>query len=166
MKVDLYLRILSNGYIPIIPILAWNILFTSKLPPAYQPQLFNSNIPLAIIVGENIFRSIIFLLPLFFRLNVSSPLGTKGLIIFTSGVVLYFTSWLMLIYAPNAEWGSNILGFVAPAYTPIIWLLGLSLMVDSYYFKFAYSKWHFILPSIAFSIFHISHTLYVYFQNY
>jgi len=166
MKRDFYLRIASNGYLPIIPILVWNILFTSKLPRAYQPELFNTNIPLAIMIGENIFRSIIFILPLFFKLNYSSPIGKKGLIIFCSGVVLYFSSWLMLIYAPNPEWGSNIMGFSAPAYTPIIWLFGLSLMVDSYYFKFAYSKWHFMLPSIVFSMFHITHAVYVYSQYY
>jgi len=163
---DLLQKILSNGYIAIFPILVWNIFFTSKLPPAYAPELFNSNIPLTIIIGENLFRSIIFILPLFFRLNISSSLEKKGLIIYSSGVALYFSSWLMLIYASNSGWSSSVVGFAAPAYTPIIWLVGLSLLVDSYYFKMAYSKWHFILPSIAFSIFHVSHTVYVYNRTY
>ncbi len=166
MKMDLLRKILPNGYIAIFPILVWNILLTSKLPQAYDPKLFNSNIPLTIIIGENLFRSIIFLLPLFFRLNITSSLEKKGLIIFSFGVVLYFSSWLMLIYAPNSGWSNSIVGFTAPAYTPIIWLVGLSLLVDSYYFKVAYSKWHFILPSIAFSTFHVSHAVYVYNRTY
>ena len=166
IKVNIFQKVLSNGYIAIIPILVWNLLFTSKLPPAYTLELFNSNIPLAIIIGENLFRAIIFLLPLFFRLNITSTLDKKGLITFSLGVVLYFSSWLMLIYAPNSGWSNSIWGFTAPAYTPIIWLIGLSLMVDTYYFKLTYSKWHLIFPAIAFSIFHISHTLYVYSRTY
>jgi len=159
-------KILLNGYIAILPILFWNIFLTSKLPAAFDPKLFNSNIPLTIIIGENIFRSIIFLMPLFFRLNMTSSIDKKGLVIYSLGVTLYFASWLVLIYAPNSVWSNSILGFVAPAYTPIIWLIGLSLLVKSYNLNWVYSKWHYILPSIAFSIFHISHTVYVYNRSY
>lgn len=162
METDHLRKILTNGYIALLPIFIWNIFLTSKLPPAFNPTSFNTDIPFVIIAGENIFRSIIFLLPLFFRLNISSSLERKGVITFSLGVALYFTSWLLLIYAPNSGWSNSVLGFTAPAYTPIIWLVGLSLLVKSYYFKLNYSKWHFILPSIAFTIFHVSHTVYVY----
>lgn len=165
-KMDLLRIFLTNGYIAVFPILVWNILLTSKLPAEYDPQVFNSNIPLVILIGENLFRSIIFILPLSFRLNITSSLGKKGLIVFSFGVALYFSSWLMLIFAPDSSWSSSVLGFASPACTPIIWLIGLSLMVDSYYFKLVYSKWHFIMPSIAFSIFHVSHAVYVYNRAY
>jgi len=166
MNTSLLQKVFSNGYIAIFPILVYNIIFASKLPPAYNLALFNSNIPLCIIIGENIFRSVIFFLPILFKLNIRSSLGKKGLIVFSFGLALYFSSWLILIYAPNTTWSSSIVGFTAPAYTPIIWLVGLSLMVDSYYFKLAYKKWHFILPSIAFLIFHIAHSVYVYNRNF
>ena len=166
VKMELLRKIVSNGYIALFPILLWNFLLTSKLPSAYDANLFNRNIPFTIIIGENLFRFIIFFLPLFFRLSITSSLEKKGLVIFFFGIVLYFSSWLMLVYVPNSGWSNSVLGFTAPAYTPIIWLVGLSLMVDSYYFKFAYSKWHFILPAIAFSIFHVSHSVYVYSRTY
>lgn len=159
-------KVLLNGYIPLIPILVWNFIFASRLPQAYDYQSFNSNIPLIITVGENLFRSIIFILPLFFRLNINSCLNIKKMSVFSIGLILYFTSWITLIYAPDSMWSSSVFGFTAPAYTPIIWLTGLSLIADSYYFKLRYSKWHFILPAIAFSIFHISHALYVYYRIY
>ena len=162
MKVKLPIKLLSNGYIAILPILIWNALLSSKLPPAFEQNSFNRDVPFAITIGENLFRFIIFSLPLFFRLNITSTFSKKGLITFSTGVILYFSSWLMLICAPDSNRSSSIWGFAAPAYTPIIWLVGLSLLVDSYYFKLAYSKWHFILPSVAFSIFHISHAVYVY----
>lgn len=156
--------LISNGYIPILPILIWNIIFTSKLPPAYEPRAFNSNIPLFLIIGENVFRTIIFILPIFVRFNISSKIGRRGLVIFLIGMLLYFASWILLIYAPNSVWSQSALGFAAPAYTPMIWLIGLSLMFDSYYFKLAYSKWHYIIPSFAFLCFHCTHSLFVYFR--
>ncbi len=155
-------KILSNGYIPIIPILIWNALLTSRLPSAFDPKSFNIGVPTVILVGEDLFRAIIFLLPLVFKINISTPAGKAGLIIFLSGTLLYFLSWLLLIFFPGFVLSSSILGFTAPAYTPLIWLIGLALMVDSYYFKFPYSKWHYILPSIIFTFFHIYHTVIVY----
>ena len=154
--------IVTNGYIPIIPILIWNIIFTSKLPKAYDPNVFNSDIPLFIIAVENIFRSIVFILPILFQINIFSHIGRRGLYIYILGSVLYFISWLLLIFAPNSLWSGSIFGFTAPAYTPIIWLIGISLMADSYYFNISYAKWHYILPCVIFSIFHIMHSIFVY----
>ncbi len=159
-------QIISNGFVPLIPILAWNLYFTAKLPAAYGPSTFDSNIPPVIVFGETIFRGIVFVMPLFFTLNIGSALGKVGLIIFSVGVAAYFSSWLSLIYFPQSFWSTHVLGFAAPAYTPIIWLVGLGLMADSYYFKLDYAKWHFILPAILFAIFHISHSVYVYNRHY
>ena len=158
-------KISSNGYMAILPILFWNIFLTSKLPEDFDPKLFNSNIPLSVIIGENIFRSVIFIMPLFFRLNLSSSINKKGAFIYSCGVALYFASWLALIYTPNSVWSNSIVGITAPSYTPIIWLVGLSLLVKSYNLNWAYSKWHFILPSIAFTVFHVTHTVYVYHRS-
>lgn len=157
--------ILANGYIPIIPILAWNIIFTSKLPLAYNPKSFNSNIPLFLLIGENIFRTIIFILPIVFKINITTVQGKQGLFVYLFGSFLYYASWLFLIYSPNSSWSNSVFGFTAPAYTPIIWLIGISLMVDSYYFNITYTKWHFIIPCILFSIFHITHALVVYWRS-
>jgi len=158
-------KILVNGYIPLIPILIWNYIFISKLPLAYQSQSFNNDIPTIITVGENIFRSIVFILPLFFKLSVDESRQKKGLVVFIIGVLLYFISWIILIYVPDSIWNKNILIFTAPAYTPIIWLIGLSMMVERYYY-FSYSKWHYIVPAILFSIFHIYHSIYVFDRAY
>ncbi len=155
-------KIISNGYILLIPILIWNLSFTSKLPPAYDLKNFNSNIPILILIGENLFRSIIFILPLFIKLSIGNKAEKFGFIVYIFGSLCYYISWVILIYAPNSLWSNGFYGFAAPSYTPIIWLIGMSLMANSYYFKVKYMKWHFIIPSVAFSIFHITHTLIVY----
>ncbi len=163
---NLLRKITSNGYMPLIPIFAWNILFASALPPAYAPASFNKGIPFLILAGENIFRTIIFALPLFFSLNIKTPIGKKGLILYCVGTVLYFASWLALMFAPDSAWSTSILGFAAPAYTPILWLAGIAMMAESYYFKLKYSKWHYLIPAIAFSVFHVTHSVLVYLRSY
>ena len=152
----------------IIPIIIWNISFISYLPSPYKPENFNSDIPLWITVGENLFRTVLFIFPVFFKINIKISFENKGLITYLLGVVIYFSSWLVIIISPASAWSASILGFSAPAYTPIIWILGLSMMVDAYYFnfKFNYSKWHFLLPSMSLIVFHISHVIYVFNRSY
>jgi hypothetical protein len=158
----LFSKVLSNGFVLIIPILAWNILFASRLPPAFHPKSFNRDVPSLIVLGENMFRTIVFLMPLLFRINLSSSTGKAGSFIYLTGTLLYFLSWLMLIHFPYSTWSTNLPGFAAPAYTPLIWLVGLSLMADSYYFSVPFSSWHYFVPSAAFCMFHLLHTLHVY----
>ena len=159
-------KITSNGYLPLVPVFAWNLMFASMLPQAYDPAHFDRGIPPAILTGENVFRAIIFSLPLFFSLNIKTAIGKKGLLLYCVGTVLYFSSWLALMFAPDSGWSTNLLGFAAPAYTPILWLTGLAMMAESYYFKLKYSKWHYLIPSIGFSIFHISHSILVFLRSY
>jgi hypothetical protein len=157
--------ILTNGCIPLLPIFAWNIIFVSKLPPAYDPKSFNDGIPSLLLLGENLFRTIIFVFPLLFKINIGTTQGKQGLIVYILGIFLYFASWLLQIYAPNLLLSKSMFGFAAPAYLPILWLIGISLMANSYYFNFIYSKWHYILPCIVFSIFHVTHTYLVYLRT-
>lgn len=158
-------KLLKNGLIPLLPIFAWNYIFISKLPLAYQPQLFNQDIPGFIILGENLFRFIIFIFPVFFELSMAKPVQRKGLAIFIIGVVLYFVSWLILVYMPGSSWSHHVIGFSAPATTPLIWLIGLSMMMERCY-VFNCSKWHYIIPVILFSGFHVYHSIYVFSRMY
>lgn len=137
---NLFLKIITNGYILILPIILWNIIFTPKLPTYYNPEYFNNNIPLFILIGENIFRTFILILPLLLTFNISSSQGKKGLIIYAISCILYFASWLVTIYLPDLVWSKSVFGFVAPAYTPIIWLIGISFLLDKYYFNLKYRK--------------------------
>ncbi|KEO75678.1 hypothetical protein [Anditalea andensis] len=155
-------KLTSNAFILTIPILIWNILLTPKLPIAYQPINFNSHVPSFVFIGENLFRISIFILAIAIQFDINSKNGRLGLKVYLIGCALYFISWLVLIYAPNSWWSLSIFGFTAPAYTPIIWLLGISLMGHTYYFNFKFSYWHLLIPSLLFSIFHMTHSIIVY----
>ena len=47
------------------------------------------------------------------------------------GVLVYFASWLPLIYASDAAWSKSAAGLLAPAYTPLICLTGIALIGGS-----------------------------------
>lgn len=163
---NLLRNIISNGFIPVIPILIWNLLFTSKLPPALGSESFNRGVPFFILLGENIFRSIFFLFILFIKLESKTASGRMGVRIYSIGIFLYFLSWLLLMYFPNSSWSNSIIGFSAPAVTPFVWMLGISLMAESFYFKLPFLKWYLIIPSLLFILFHTAHTVLVYQRTY
>ncbi len=162
MKSYPFHKYLLNCFLLTIPILVWNIFLTPKLPEAFQPEIFQSQIPKFIIYGENIFRAIIFALILFMPLRITTPLQKKGLLLYLIGILLYFLSWLLLICFPENHLSSNILVFMAPAYTPLLWLLGIGLIANSFYFNLPFKRWLFILIAVIFLVFHNLHTYIVF----
>lgn len=139
-------------------------MLTNKLPNNYQQDVFSKGIPEFITFGENIARFIMFLLTFLMPLTVRSKRQKTGLYIYIIGVIVYFVSWSILINYPNNSWSESILGFSSPAYTPAIWLLGICLIGDSFYYKIPFRRWPFIAVSVAFLAFHISHTILVYYK--
>jgi hypothetical protein len=152
----------SNGFIPILPIMLFNLLFSSKLPEEFESKIFDSDIPVLIDYGEKIFRILIFGFSFFVKTDVYTSAGRIGLIIYIVGVLMYFLSWLPLIFAPSSSWSKSIIGFTAPAYTPVVWLSGCGLMFNSYYFDVPYAPVHYFIPAILFLLLHVLHTVIVY----
>jgi len=104
---------------------------------------------------EAILRTVVFLMPLFMKLDYSNSLG---LCVFVFGVIVYFLSWALLMANPNSKWSKSLIGFTAPAYTPIIWLVGFALLEKSFYFHVSYRAWFYIGPSFLFVFFHFLHS--------
>jgi hypothetical protein len=55
---------------------------------------------------------------------------------------------------------------MAPAYTPLLWLTGIGLIGNSFYFNLPFRRWFFILISIQFLIFHNWHTLTIFLRRH
>jgi len=163
MKIKKYF---FNCFLLSLPILVWNLVLANKLPAAFQPEIFKNNIPLYITYPENIIRSIVFMLMFFMPLSISTKPQKKGLALYVVGTIIYFASWLVLIYFPESGWSNHIIGFMAPACTPFLWLLGIGLIGDSYYFKLPYKRWIFISASIIFLIFHTLHVVSVFYNTH
>lgn len=151
-------RYICNCFLLTVPILVWNSLLAGKLPQAFTQEVSGSDIPSIIIIGENISRLLLFVLAFLMPLKLESNRHFQGLALYILGLLLYFSSWILLIFFPFSAWSTSLPGFMAPAYTPIVWLLGISMIGSTYHYKLPFKRWHFPTCSIVFLLFHNFHT--------
>ena len=149
-----------------LPAAAWNIVLGNHLPPAFQRKEFWRDIPAPLAVAENGLRLGVFVLPFLMPLDPATQGSARAFFIFGAGTLLYFASWLALIWRPGSRWSRCPLGFAAPAYTPLIWLLGIALLSDRLVWGTFYKWWMYLVLCVAFLAAHITHTMLVYFRNF
>lgn len=159
-------KYIFNCFLLTIPILLWDYLFTDRLPKAPLIQPFWKEIPSYIIQIENISRLIMFVFISFMPIKIVTPTQRKGLVLYVIGTLLYFASWLILMYFPNSAWSKSEFGLLAPAYTPLFWLIGIGLIGNSFYFNIPFKRWVYFLIVIIFLIFHNWHTYLIYFRTH
>jgi len=152
---------LSCGWL-LVPASIWNIALTAKLPPAFSLSEFWRDIPAPLAFAENGLRLAVFALPFFMPLNLSAPGSKRALLVYAVGTLTYFASWLALILFPASSWSTSALGFLAPAYTPVFWLVGIALLGRHLFWGAFYRWWMYLLLALAFLAAHISHTALVY----
>ena len=58
------------------------------------------------------------------------------------------------------------MGFVAPAYTPIVWLIGLGLIGRRLYVPSPFKPWMYVVLACGFVAFHVTHAHLVYTWTY
>jgi hypothetical protein len=166
MKQNKPAKYLLNCFLLMIPPLLISFLLLKYLPEAFQTKIFWNNIPLPVRFFENTFRMIVMILSLFFPLTVTTKLQKTGLAVYLIGVALYLFSYLTLIYFPESNWGKSLIGFSAPATTPLIWFIGIGLIMDKPYFTVYYKKWIYLIIAILFCVFHFTHTGIIYYRHY
>ena len=135
----------------LIPVLGWNAIFSSKL--AHLAFEYDEAVPKWVLLTENIFRAVVMIVPLMMPLRWDSPQATIGIIVYLIGLVVYFTTWLPLVYAPDSAWSNSLAGFLAPAYTPLLWLTGIGMISN---------WWPYSLISFVFVGVHVGHWWQVY----
>jgi hypothetical protein len=163
---DSLMSYLLNSLLLLLPIMAWNLIFASKLSWAYSEEVFSTNIPSFITRVENAFRLIVFILPALMPLRIETQSQKIGLWLYIAGTVIYFVSWLAQMYFPQSAWSLSSWGFLAPAYTPLIWLTGIGLIGSTLYFSSPYRSWMYIATSVIFVGFHLSHAMIVFSRNF
>jgi len=145
-----------------LPILLWNVIFAGFLPPPLRPPEFDRGIPTLVVFAENALRGVVMVLPFLMPLELTTAGQRRGLALYVVGSLLYFASWAPLMIAPQSPWSVSWLGFVAPAYTPLVWLAGLSLMGRRLYVPSPFRWWMYVGLACAFVTFHVSHASIVY----
>jgi hypothetical protein len=150
----------------LLPALLWNLALTDLLPAAFSPSEFWRDVPQVLASAENTLRILIFSLPFLMPLQIVTKQEQNGMLIFIVGSLTYFASWLALIAAPSSPWATSAIGFLAPAYTPVIWLAGLALLGRRLFWGDFYRWWMYLVPALLFIIAHISHASLIYVRNY
>ncbi len=150
-----------NCFILLIPIFLWNILFATSLPRSYTGQVWD-NIPQIISITESVLRIMVFILPLLMPLTIQSNRQKVGLGVYFVGVFIYFLSWVSQIYYPGSRWSSSVYGFLAPAYTTIIWFIGIGLIGSRLFITKKYQPIFYIAMSSVFVVVHTMHAYIVY----
>jgi hypothetical protein len=154
-----------NGLWLIVPAMIWNMIFAAKLPRAFSLEVFWRNIPPVITIPENTLRMLVFIFPSVTLIRAYSG-HRRGYVVFALGTVIYFVSWLILIYEPQSAWSRSAVGFLAPAYTPLLWLIGIALITESYVGHERMIRSVFLALSVAFLAFHIAHATLIYRREY
>ena len=142
-----YKKILANGFLLLLPIFIWNLIFWAKLPPAYSND---QNAPNWLLILENILRIGVFGFPLLLTMYLENRKHKGGFGFYIVGVVLYFTAWLLVIFQPDTAVAGHPLVILAPYYTPLLFFTGIGLMGNSI---------PYILVAILFTIVHTYHGL-------
>ena len=149
----------------LVPASLWNIGLTEQLPPALSSAEFSRDIPAPLAIAENSLRVAVFALPFLMPLSLSTRASKRALVIYVAGTLAYFASWLVLIVFPASSWSTSAMGFIAPAYTPFLWLLGIALLGRRLFWGMFYRRWMYFALVLAFLATHISHTSIVYVRS-
>ena len=157
--------VLSCGVLT-LPILMWNVVCTPFLPPALASNEFSRDIPPLVMYGENTLRVVVMVLPFLMPLEMVTVAQRRGVWLFVVGTLLYVLTWVPLMIAPQSRWSTSWLGFVAPAYTPIVWLTGLGLIGRRLHVPLPFRQWMYIALACGFVAFHVTHTTIVYARSY
>lgn len=150
----------------LLPILLWNFLFIGYLPPALATDEFSRDIPSFVVLGENTLRTATVLLPFMMPLRLTTAVQKRYLILFLTGLCLYFLSWLVLMAFPHSLWSTSWVGVLAPAYTPSIWLVAIGLLGEKLYWPLSYRRWIYFVFVSGFVVFHLTHAYIVFARNY
>lgn len=152
---------LSCGLL-LLPIFAWNAALTPFLPGAWSASEFWRDIPPALALAENASRIMVATLPFLMPLERGSAFQRQGLAVWAIGVALYLLSWLAILAAPNSRWATSALGFMAPAYTPLVWLAGLAILGQRLFWGRWYRWWIYLIPALVFIAAHVGHAAIVF----
>ena len=155
---------LSCGLL-LVPAIAWNLAFTGKLMPPSAMAEFWRDIPAPLVFAENSLRALVFGLPFIMPLQIATKAERRAVLVFVLGTLVYFASWLTLMYWPQSSWSSSILGSLAPVYTPILFLPSLAVLGKRLFWGHFYRWWMYLLLCVGFLAAHITHGAFVYMRS-
>ena len=119
-----------NCFWLILPLLVWNLILGPHIMQATITS--DAHSPKWLLIAENIARILVFALPLLMPLprgaDWQSAVSKVGLVVYILGTLVYFVTWLPLLFAPASAWSNSPAGLLAPRLTPFLSFLGIALL--------------------------------------
>jgi hypothetical protein len=154
--------LLRNGALLPIPPNIISLALWGALPAAYQPGIFNMDIPGWLVLFENILRILVFSLPVILYFGKKEKGQPLGWYLYFGGLVVYLASYLALIMFPASVWSQSLIGFTAPAWSTVFWFAGCGLVCVRSWLPINWHRAIYFLIASIFLIFHIVHAGLVY----
>jgi hypothetical protein len=154
--------VLRNGALLLVPPLLITFGLWSSLPAAYGPDSFNRGIPSWLLVAENILRVAVFGIPLLLLFGNRGRVQAAGWAFYCAGMLIYLASYLAQMYLPGSAWGNSMIGFTAPAWTTLFWLVGIGLVCVKTWLSFSWRPGIYISVASAFVVVHSLHAYLAY----
>lgn len=131
LKVDVQFKLAwLNCFWLIVPLLVWNLIYGPKLT---DPRITSdARSPAWLLIAENLTRIGVFILPLLIPLQLRESVSKIGWVVYVAGTLIYFVSWLPLLFFSDSAWSNSPLGLLAPALTPLLSFLGIALIGQSW----------------------------------
>ena len=101
----------SNCFWLVIPLLAWNIALAPNL--TLEEVISDAHSPAWLLAAENLTRIVVFAFPLLLAFQVKDRLGKTGLAIYLAGLLIYFASWVPLVWTSPIWLGRSDIAFAA-----------------------------------------------------
>ena len=98
-------------------------------------------------------------------LQIATKPERRALLAFVLGTLVYFASWLALIYWLHSPWAANIFGSLIPAYLPILVLPSLGVFGKRLFWGHFYRWWMYLCLCVDFLAAHITHGALVYMRS-
>ena len=156
-------RYLRTSLWLVVPPLALSVGLWSRLPRAYGGAFWDI-VPPYVSVAENVLRIAAFALAALLPFGVDTPRQKRGLPIYLAGLCMYAGSYATEILFPDSAWSRSAIGFTAPAWTTLLWFVGIGLMAGDPYFPRWFRGAHFVIVSTAFVGVHVTHAAIVFKQ--
>jgi phosphotransferase system glucose/maltose/N-acetylglucosamine-specific IIC component len=93
--------IIKNGLWLTFPPLLFSLGLMSLVPNALTPDRFNRGIPDLLVTVESIGRILVFAMPAFFSIGISTKTQKRGLVLYLAGVIIYYLSYGTQNFFPN-----------------------------------------------------------------
>jgi hypothetical protein len=154
-------RYWANCFWLVVPVLGLNVALGGHLPPVFDAAVAAEKVPNWLALVESGLRLLTVALPAVMPLAVHDGRGRAGLVLYLVGLAAYALSWVPLVGFADSAWSTSLIGLVAPAVTPMLWMAGIALIGDRDYRWIRLPRWTFAMIATAFAAAHVARTLHL-----